>query len=161
MSPHLKIAIIVAPLLLVGGYIAADFYQSSKEQDYLEAEAQKTAAYQLVADAACNLPAGDCVLSKNDLLLTVSVDKDYYYLESNRELSGVTMGLAQYDRITRPVHLQARQDRKNWRTLMRPLSNLKTESPLLLRFAVEYDGKRYYAELAVSADGPWSMPDGN
>jgi hypothetical protein len=161
MSPHLKIAFIVAPFLLIGGYIAADFYQSSKESEYLEAEAQKTAAYQLVPDAACNLPAGDCILRKEDLRLTVSVDKDYYYLDSNRELSGVMLGLAQSDRITRPVQLEAREDRKHWRTLMRPLSNLKTEQPLLLRVAIEHNGKRYFSELEVSTDGPWSLSDGN
>jgi hypothetical protein len=38
---------------------------------------------------------------------------------------------------------------------MRPLSNLKKESPLLLRLAVETGAERYYAEIKISPDGPW------
>ena len=160
MSPHMKIAIIVAPFLLIGGYIVADYYQTSKEKEYLAAEAQKTAAYNLLPDPACQLPAGKCILRKDQLWLTLSVDKDFYYLESNSDLQGVALGLAQSDRVTRPVQMQARGDRKHWLTLMRPLSNLRKESPLLLRLAVVSDESRYYAEIKLSPDGPWSN-DGN
>lgn len=157
----MKIAIVVAPFLLIGGYIAADYYQSSKESEILEAAAKKTAAFRLERDPACQLPTGKCVLKKNNLLLTLGVDRDSYHLQSSHALDGVTLGLAQYDRVTQPVQMQPDQDRKGWHTLMRPLSNLKLDSPLLLRLAVEQDDVRYYAEIEVSAEGPWSNSNGN
>ena len=155
LSPHVKAATIIAPFLLIGGYIAADFFQTSKEEKQLTSEAQNTAAYQLELSAECKIPEAACVLRKDGLQITLKADAKSYFLDSNQPLDGVTIGLAQSDRITRGITMQKISDSSHWITPIRQLSNLKTDAPLLMRIALESDEKRYYAEFPISPFGPW------
>ena len=94
-------------------------------------------------------------MRKDQLVITLSADAKYYYLESNMELEGVTLGLAQIDRVTRGLEMQRVSDSSHWITKIRTLSNLKEENPLLMRIALESDKKRYYAEFPITHSGSW------
>lgn len=155
MTPHTKAATIIAPFLLIGGYIAADFYSNTKEEKILTTEAKGTTAYELTLSSKCRMPDEPCILRKDQLVITLSADAKYYYLESNMELEGVTLGLAQIDRVTRGLEMQRVSDSSHWITKIRTLSNLKEENPLLMRIALESDKKRYYAEFPITHSGPW------
>ena len=155
MSPHIKAATIIAPFLLIGGYIAADYFQTSKEEKLLTSQAQKTSAYELELSSKCKIPAAPCVLRKDRLVITLKSDDRNYYLESNMELEGVTIGLAQPDRVTRGITMQRSSDNNHWLTAIRKLSNLETELPLLMRVALVSHGTRYYAEFPITHSGPW------
>ena len=155
LSPHVKAATIIAPFLLIGGYIAADFFQTSKEEKQLTSEAQNTAAYELELSSDCKMPDAPCVLRSDGLVITMKADSKNYYLDSSEELDGVTIGLAQIDRVTRGITMQKITDSSHWITPIRQLSNLKTDIPLLMRIALESNKKRYYAEFPISPTGPW------
>lgn len=155
MTPHTKAATIIAPFLLIGGYIAADFYQSSKEEKLLTNEAQSTAAYELNLASDCRLPEGSCILKKDGLVISVKTDARHFFVESNRELDGVTLGLAQSDRVTQGIVMQRVADSFNWIAPIRQLSNLKADDQLLMRIAMETGQVRYYAEFPISHSGPW------
>lgn len=155
MTPHTKAATIIAPFLLIGGYIAADFYASTKKEKILTTEAKSTTAYRLTLSSKCRMPDEPCILRKGQLVITVSADEKYYYLESNMELEGATLGLAQIDRVTRGLEMQRVSDSSHWITKIRTLSNLKEDVPLLMRIALESDKKRYYAEFPITHSGPW------
>jgi len=155
MTPHTKAATIIAPFLLIGGYIAADFYASTKEEKIHTTEAKSTTAYGLTLSSKCRMPDEPCILRKDQLVITVSADAKYYYLESNMKLEGVTLGLAQIDRVTRGLEMQRVSDSSHWIAKIRTLSNLKEETPLLMRIALGSDKKRYYAEFPITHSGPW------
>jgi len=155
MSPHIKAATIIAPFLLIGGYIAADYFQTSKEETLLTSQAQKTSAFEFELSSKCKIPEAVCVLRKDGLIISLSSDNRNYYIESNRPLEGVTIGLAQSDRITRGITMQSSSDNTHWLTAIRKLSNLNAELTLLMRVAMVSDGTRYYAEFPITHSGPW------
>jgi hypothetical protein len=155
MSPHIKAATIIAPFLLIGGYIAADYFQTSKEEKLLTSQAQNTAAYELELSSDCKIPEASCVLRKEGLVILLKSDNRNYYLESNQKLEGVTIGLAQSDRVTRGITMQRLSDSNHWVTAIRTLSNLNADLPLLMRVALVSEGTRYYAEFPITHSGPW------
>lgn len=153
----MKIATIVAPFLLIGGYIAADYYQSTREEEYFSSEARKIEAHQLLLDVPCKIPVAACTLKKDDLVLTLKADSKHYYLTASKKLDGVTIGMAQNDRETGAIHMQRLQGEMDWISEIRTLTNLKTASPLLMRLAVVSNNKRYFAEFPISTTGPWGV----
>jgi hypothetical protein len=155
MSPHTKAATIIAPFLLIGGYIAADFFQTSKEEQLLTSQAENTAAFELKLSSECKIPETVCVLKKDGLLISLKSDNRNYYIESNLKLEGVTIGLAQSDRVTRGITMQSSSDNKHWLIDIRTLSNLNADLPLLMRIAMVNNGTRYYAEFPITHSGPW------
>lgn len=155
MTPHTKAATIIAPFLLIGGFIAADFYQSSKEEELLTSEAQNTAAHELKLVSDCRMPEEPCMLKKDGLVITLKSDDRHFFIDSNRDLDGITMGLAQTDRVTQGIVMQRVTDSSHWIAPLRQLSNLKADDQLLIRIALETDQKRYYAEFPISHSGPW------
>ncbi len=157
MSPHLKVAIIIAPLLLIGGYIIADYYQTSKEEKYLASEAQRIPAFELEIASRCAIPEQACKFKKDDLTLTLTVDNYDYRIESSHELDGITIGLAQADRETRTIQMLQLSGPTSWTAPVRRLTNLKTDAPLLMRIAAASKGKRYYAEFQIDTSGPWGV----
>lgn len=52
LSRHTKLALIMAPILLVGGYIAADYYESRQDAD--------DQVYQMEKKSVCNLRGAGC-----------------------------------------------------------------------------------------------------
>ena len=155
MTPHTKAATVIAPFLLIGGYIVADFYQTSKEEKLLTSEAKNITAYELRRSSDCKILEEPCVLKKDELVIKVKADSKHYYLDSNLELVGVTIGLAQLDRVTRGITMHKLADSFHWITPIRPLSNLKQDVPLLLRIALESSDKRYYAQFPITHSGSW------
>ena len=155
MSPHVKAATIIAPFLLIGGYIAADYFQTSKEEKLQTSQAQNTPAYELELTSKCRIPEAVCVLRKEGLIITLKSDNRNFYIESNMGLEGATLGLAQPDRVTRGVTMQSLSNNKHWQTAIRTLSNLNEELPLMMRVAMVSNGTRYYAEFPITHSGPW------
>jgi hypothetical protein len=157
MSPHIKVAIIIAPLLLIGGYIVADYYQTSKEEKYLTSEAQRIPAYRLEMASSCAIPEQACKFKKDNLILTLTVDNNNYRIESSHKLDGVTLGLAQVDRETRTIQMLQLSGPTSWAVPVRRLTNLKMDAPLVMRIALASNGKRYFAEFEIDKSGPWGV----
>jgi len=155
MSPHIKAATIIAPFLLIGGYIAADYFQNSKQEKLLTTQAQSIEAYELELSTECKIPEAICTLIKDGLLILIKTDNRNFYIESNKELDGVTLGLAQPDRVTRGVTMKSFSGNKRWQTTIRTLSTLNADLPLLMRVAMVSNGTRYYAEFPITHSGPW------
>ncbi|MCH2055345.1 MAG: hypothetical protein MK214_01770 [Thalassotalea sp.] len=63
MNRHTKIAIFVAPILLLGGYIASDYY--------LEHQAAQNRVFQLVPEGHCDVINEKCVLKAGDFKINV------------------------------------------------------------------------------------------
>ncbi|MBL4910479.1 MAG: hypothetical protein JKX78_10775 [Alteromonadaceae bacterium] len=85
MSKHTKVAILVAPILAVIGYIAADYYT--------EYQAKKDKIYQLVNDTPCDVLAHKCVLKSGDLKVSIYDDAGITTINSTFPLDKATLFL--------------------------------------------------------------------
>lgn len=63
MNRHTKIAIFVAPFLLLGGFIASDYY--------LEHKAAQNRVFQLIPEGHCDVINEKCVLKAGDFKVNV------------------------------------------------------------------------------------------
>ncbi len=63
MNRHTKVAIFIAPFLLLGGYIASDYY--------LEYKAQQKRVFQLVPEGHCDIINQKCVLKSGEFKVNV------------------------------------------------------------------------------------------
>jgi len=157
MTPHMKAATIIAPFLLIGGYIIADYYQTAREEEYRASQAKKTEAFELDKVSECGLLDEPCKFKKDGLVLTMSADSNSYHIDSNQRLEGVTIGLAQPDRETRTLQMYQISEPTHWAIPIRRLTNLKENVPLTMRLALASNGKRYYAEFQIDPAGPWGV----
>ena len=64
MNRDKKIAIILAPFLLVGGWVATDLYEESRSDP--------TQLFELTAAGDCRLFDGDCILQSGDMQVNVT-----------------------------------------------------------------------------------------
>lgn len=156
MNRHLKIAFMVAPFLLIGGYIVADYIQTGKEREYLESRGPQFDARALRLDNTCDLVTDHCILSTDGLNLDLYTAGGRYRLGSNVALDDAVMSLAQKDRETRVVRLSPHDhDRRHWSTAIRRLTNLDRNAPLNVRLVARRNDIQYYAEIPVKPTGPW------
>jgi hypothetical protein len=156
MNRHLKIAFMVAPFLLIGGYIAADYFQTSKQREYLESRGPQFDARALLLDNPCALVTDHCILYTDGMKLDLYVAGGRYRLDSKVALDDAVMSLAQKDRETRVVRLSPHDnDRRQWSTAIRRLTNLDLDAPLNIRLVARRNDTQYYAEIPVKPTGPW------
>ncbi len=153
MNRHLKAAFFVAPFLLIGGYIIADYYQTEKVKDL---RAAKYALHELKSNSECKLEREQCMLHSDKLLLDIFVAANRYRVVSNMPLDNVTMALAQSDRETRAVSLIPHEGQRQWSMAVRKLTNLDKDNDLLLRIVATDGNDQYYAEIPIDPSGPWN-----
>ena len=83
MNKHTKTALIVAPFLILGGYILSDMY--------LENQAQQQKVIALTQHNVCNVMAKDCILESGDLKLNVYEEDGLTMVNSTFQLDDVTL----------------------------------------------------------------------
>ncbi|MFT2112089.1 hypothetical protein [Marinomonas sp. 2405UD68-3] len=85
MNSHRKLAIFVVPFLLIGGFIASDFY--------IEYQADKAKVFQLLPFEECDVINQKCILKSGELEMNV-YDKDgLTKIHSSFPLDSVTLFL--------------------------------------------------------------------
>ena len=149
MNRHVKISLAVAPILGIGGYILADYFQAPKEEQQRVTEARKHRSHELHTELGCVVSTQACSLVKDDMELKLKVSGGRYWLESNRLLDGVTMTLAQGRKETRGLRMVAHDDRFIWSTRIRELTKLGKEKTLMLRLVVNRNDSFYYAAVPI------------
>ncbi len=140
-NPHLKIALVVAPLLAVGGYIAADLYSSQRE----EAPAPKDQPLRI--EGTCRLVGGVCKLLHREIAVNLGAESDpaggvWIYLRASIPIEGALLALD--DAPPRPM--TRRGDATRWKLHLNALP--RTDGRL--RLVVAREGHRYYAEVPLS-----------
>jgi hypothetical protein len=64
MNRDQKIALFLAPFLLVGGYVASDFYLESKDNE--------TRLFTLQHQGECQMFSGNCILHSGDMQINIT-----------------------------------------------------------------------------------------
>jgi len=85
MSKHIKVAILVAPILAVIGYIAADYYD--------EYQAKQDKIFQLVSEQPCDVLAHKCVLTSSEFKVSIYDEKGMTTVNSTFPLDNATLFL--------------------------------------------------------------------
>lgn len=142
MNTHLKIAIGIAPFLLIGGWIAADYWDNAKQQPPQEIA--------LTLKAPCHLSRNRCVLESAQLSLQLqsenSAEGTRVRLLANQPLKGVLLEVVHPARGSSPLSMAAVGSPQRWRVTL-PHNALPVDPPVTLRLACQTSHSRCYAEF--------------
>lgn len=85
MNKHLKVAFMVAPILTIIGFGAADYYK--------ESEAAKEKIIQLTSDGSCDVVNKNCVLVSGEFKINVSDEAGVTEINATFPLDSATLFL--------------------------------------------------------------------
>lgn len=139
MNKHTKIAIVVAPFLIVGGYIAADYYDQEQQKS--------KNLFQLSVQGQCNLLHKPCLLSNNQLSLTLSNLNGLTSVKSSHSLEQLTFSMVASNNKESSYKMRPLADKKNWQAKTAISDNLKITSKLKLRLVALINKGFYYSEF--------------
>ena len=89
MNRHSKIAFFVAPFLLLGGYIASDFY--------IEQKAQKAKVFEMSPFGHCDVLNQKCILKSGEFQVNVYDENGITTVNSTFPLDSATLFLVDSD----------------------------------------------------------------
>lgn len=144
MNRHTKIAIIIAPFLIVGGYIAADYY--AEEQN------KNKNLFKLRVQGQCNLSIKPCRLSYEQLLLTLSNHDGITQISSNHPLDKLTFSLVESNHNEITYQMSYQKDKKHWQADTEISEWLKHSSKLKLRLIATLNKGFYFSEFYTWKD---------
>jgi len=137
MGKNTKLAILIAPILAVLGYIAADYYA--------EYQAKETKIYQLVNEGVCDILNHQCVLKSGDFKVNVYDEKGVTIVNSTFPLDNATLFL-----VNNGVD---RQDKGQVYPLTMKDNFYYWQSNTPLREMLETSGKKQKLRLIASIKG--------
>ncbi len=146
LNPQLKTAIFIAPFLLIGGFVAMDYFKA-------EDGPPDNALYQLHAvNERCDFSNNSCLFSNDDFQLSVILEErldngsNTIRVTSEQMLKGVAIALTDIDDEAAPVSMISADDRQHW--------HISIQAPPTifpyLRLVVSTDKGLYYAEAPVT-----------
>ena len=141
MNRHQKLAIIIVPFLIIGGYVAADYYVLAKEKATLQGK-----ALQLELQEPCDLYTTACILKQGNAkmkLKAIPSLNGQLSLLSNYPLEGVTLSLDD----GKPQPLLMGSDGNHWQT---NIENI-TLKPKQLRLVTSINKMFYFADITLKS----------
>lgn len=143
MSKHKIIAILMAPFLAIGGYIAAGYFASPGPP-------MRT----FVAEQGCDLVNNRCELQTPGLTLKVSVDSVLHSgesvavtVKSSESINDAVFSLAEKNQQDMPVRLQRKEDGL-WRGEFFINENHRADK-LRLRLVIDWNKQVYFADEQI------------
>lgn len=139
MNKHTKVAVLVAPLLAVLGYIASDYY--------VEQDANQAKLVTLTPESRCEVLAGNCVLLSGDFKINVFDKAGSTVINSTFPLDEAVLFLVDNDNVATAFPLAKVQSNYYWQapTPLRELAN--TTSSYKLRLIASIKGGDYISEF--------------
>jgi len=142
-NPHLKIALVVAPLLMVGGYIIADLFEPSATPEPTESA---NSAKPLAVDEECRLLGEVCELLHREIAVNISAEPGpgsttLVYLSTSVPVDGVLVTREEAP----PTRMTARGSSKRWKAEL-PYALAEGER---VRLALVRGEHSYFAEITA------------
>jgi len=138
----MKLAIVIAPFLLVGGYIAADYYS--------ELQSEKKNLFKLVVQGSCNIIANQCSLKHDRLVLKLSDQQGSTRITSNHPLDSAGMSIVDNNNKELQYPLSSDNERLIWQASTQ-LASLSEKTPQQkIRIIVTLNKGYYFSELTTS-----------
>jgi hypothetical protein len=133
MNKHTKTAFLVAPILVVLGFIAADYYE--------ENQAAEEKVIQLVPSEDCDVINENCILKAGDFEVNVFDKNNLTTVNSTYPLDSATLFLVDKDNNSTPYPLGMIQSPYYWHTETK------------LRELIAYSGQGYKLRLVLNIKG--------
>jgi len=139
MNKHTRLAIIIAPFLAIGGYIAAGYYADAKMKKLFGKERY----LKLVSQGKCDIKAGDCKLGNGEFLLNLAENKQGIRLATTHPVSNVVISLLRKNKPEKLYKLTQDNNARNWRLQLDPtqLENIDKLRLMIMINKVSYLGE--------------------
>ena len=128
MNRHKKVAIIVAPFLAIGGYVATDYYTQYKKNNTQN-------LFKLSVTDDCDLASNRCELTGGGLELKLSDTNGKTSVVSNHPLDMVTISVLNAVSGESVYRMEMDNDQKHW-VVMRDIFTDGVDSPLPLTMRI-------------------------
>lgn len=141
MNRDQKIALFLAPFLLVGGYVATDFYMGSREQP--------VELFQLEAAGDCRPFDGDCILRSGDMQVNITDADGLTTVNSSYPADSVALSLVYRDGREVVYGLDPLANPQYWQqeTAIREAITA-ARSADSLRIVVQVEGSHFLGEIS-------------
>jgi hypothetical protein len=146
MTRDKKIALFIAPFLIIGGYIAADYYAEYKVAE----QAKQKKVYELSLQGTCDISKNSCLLINANLQLELSDSKGITSLKSSYPLDQVTFSYLDTARKEHRYQFSQGVDRQHWGKATKLSTLYQQVSPLKLRLIVTINTAYYFAEFLTN-----------
>lgn len=140
MNKHQKVALLIAPILIIGGYIASDFYIAN--------EASQDKVFPLETEGSCDVLGGNCILTSGDFKINVYDEEGKTTINSTFPLDSVTLFLVDKNNTPTAYPLQMSDTPYYWfnPTPLREHVSIKGETHKL-RLIAKIQGGQYISEF--------------
>ena len=141
MGKQAKLALFVAPFLILGGYILSDIYLAEQAKDHV---------YALQVTEPCDVLGEGCVLQAGDLKLKLTDSGGKMLVNATLPLDRATLMLVAGDKQITTIPLAMQDNPYYWYrgTALRQLAGNPGES-YRLRIVAEFQGASYIAEFVT------------
>jgi len=140
MNKDKRLAFILAPFLLVGGYVVSD--------QYIEHKANKTELFALASDGECAMFTGDCILQSGDMQVNITDIDGVTKSNTSYPVDTVAISLV-YDTGKEVIYgLEKTANPQYWERqtdIRSALTQSKTASTL--RVVIKRKGSTYISEI--------------
>ncbi len=141
MNKQTKLALFIAPFLVIGGYIASD--------QYVAHQANKGQLFNLTLQNQCQLFSGDCILKSGDMLINISDKKGITQINTSFPADKVALSLVSTDDKEIIYELSKAESAQYWhRDTNIRTAHLTQQSLKSLRIMVKIKGDLYLSELS-------------
>lgn len=145
MNKHTKLAFMIAPILAIVGFIAADFYE--------ESEASQDKVVELVPDSHCDITNKSCVLISGEFKINVSDEAGVTEVNSTFPLDSATLFLVDKNDKVTAYPLGMKKNPYYWRSNT-PLGKLLVNKgdSYKLRLIAKIKGGQYISEFYTQTE---------
>jgi len=142
MNKHSKLALLVAPFLILGGYIASDFY--------VESQAEKIRVFQLEPSGNCDIINKSCILKSGEFEVNIYDEQGITTVNSTFPLDTATLFLVSENEEVTAYPLGMIDNAYYWKrpTQLRELASNKGEK-YKLRLIASIKGGQYISEFTT------------
>lgn len=140
MNKHAKVAIISAPFLAIGGFVATEYYVQYKHSG--------PKLYKLSINNGCNFATNKCELMGAGLTLKLSDTNSKIRVVSNYPLDMVTISILNEKTEELIYRMENESDRQHWMVVRDNASdNPHLSSPLTMRISAVVGNAFYISEF--------------
>jgi len=139
MNKHTKTAIVIAPFLAIGGYIATGYYADAK----MEKAFGKERYLKLAVQGKCQIKAGSCKMKNGEFLLNLEETPEGIHLATTHPISNAVISLVTDKNQEKLYKLKQNKDALNWQVDVEPkqLQDARTVRLMLMINKVSYLGE--------------------
>lgn len=139
MNKHKKTAIIIAPFLAIGGYVAAGYYA--------DAQVNKEQFLRLVPEGECKLLEGKCKFSSGKFLINLEQKEGMTHLATTHPIDHAVISLVKGTEKEKLYKLKKNKNRLNWMVETNLTSSSNNNSVQKIRLLLTINKVSYLGEI--------------